>query len=152
VSHLDLYPTLTELAGIKAPANLQGQSLVPMLNDPNAVGRGWALTQVSRGGGKNRATVSRDKTSDGKRIFGYSLRTLRWRYTEWDEGNAGTELYDHDNDPGELVNLAAKPEHAKTVAELSAQVRAAAKATFPADGQTPELKEGPLWAPTLVDP
>lgn len=152
VSHLDLYPTLTELAGVKAPANLQGQSLVPMLNDANEVGRGWALTQVSRGGGKNRATVSRDKSSEGKRIFGYSLRTLRWRYTEWDEGNAGTELYDHDNDPGELVNLAAKPEHAKTVAELSAQVRAAAKTTFPADGKTPELKEGPIWAPNLTDP
>ena len=99
-----------------------------------------------------RATVSRDKASDGKRIFGYSLRTLRWRYTEWDEGNAGTELYDHDNDPGELVNLAAKPEHAKTVAELSAQVRAAAKTTFPADGKTPELKEGPIWAPNLTEP
>src|SRR5688572_2467446 len=51
VSHVDLYPTLTALADVKAPANLQGQSLVPMLKDPAEKGRGWALTQVVRGGG-----------------------------------------------------------------------------------------------------
>jgi iduronate 2-sulfatase len=152
VSHLDLYPTLTELAGVKAPANLQGQSLVPMLKDPNAKGRGWALTQVSRGGGARRATVTRDAGSDGKRFFGYSLRTPRWRYTEWDEGAQGRELYDHDADSQELVNLAGKPEHARTVAELSAQLRAAVKTTFPADGKTPEIiTESGIWAPQLVD-
>lgn len=153
VSHLDLYPTLTQLAGVKAPANLQGQSLMPMLKDPQAPGRGWALTQVTRGGGAKRATVTRDQSSDTKRLFGYSLRTPRWRYTEWDEGQAGRELYDHETDPKELQNLAAKAEHAATVAELSAQIRAAAKASFPANGETPPiLKEGGLWAPNLTEP
>ncbi len=153
VSHLDLYPTLAELCGVKAPANLQGQSLVPILKNPEAKGRGWAITQVSRGGGPNRATVSRDQGSEGKRFFGYSLRTPRWRYTEWDEGQQGRELYDHDADPGELKNLAGDPAHAATVAELSEQLRAAAKTTFPADGVTPPLKkEGPLWAPNLTEP
>jgi arylsulfatase A-like enzyme len=151
VSHLDLFPTLTELAGVKAPANLQGQSLVPMLKDPNAAGRGWALTQVVRGGNFNRQGAAPAKGDKGKRFFGYSLRTPRWRYTEWDEGTEGRELYDHDLDPRELTNLADKPEHAATVAELSAQVRAAAKTTFPADGKTPALKEG-LWAPNLTNP
>ncbi len=85
------------------------------------------------------------------RFFGYSLRTPRWRYTEWDEGAQGRELYDHDADPKELTNLADNPEHAKTVAELSAQLRAAAKTTFPADGKTPEIpKEAGLWAPLLI--
>ncbi len=153
VSHLDLYPTLTELAGVKAPANLQGQSLVPMLKDPNAVGRGWALTQVVRGGNFNRQGAAPAKGDKGNRFFGYSLRTARWRYTEWDEGKAGRELYDHDNDPGELTNLAEKAEHAATVAELSTQIRAAAKATFPADGKTPEIiKEGGIWTPNLTEP
>lgn len=152
VSHLDLYPTLTELAGVKAPANLQGQSLVPILKDPQAKGRGWAITQVVRGG-IGRPGKSAPIAASGKRFFGYSLRTDRWRYTEWDEGKEGAELYDHDADPGELKNLAADPAHSATVAELSAQLRTAAQSTFPPDGITPPLlKEGGLWAPNLTEP
>lgn len=153
VSHLDLYPTLTELCGVKAPANIQGQSLVGMLQDPNVKGRGWALTQVVRGGGFKRAGASAAAGDNGNRFFGYSLRTYRWRYTEWDEGNKGRELYDHESDPKELTNLANDPKYAKTVEELSKQLRDAAKSTFPADGKTPVLdKEGVMWAPNLTDP
>jgi len=136
VSHLDLYPTLTELCGVKAPGNIQGQSLVPLLKDVSLPGRGWALTQVSRGAG-------------AKHFFGYSLRTARWRYTEWDESRQGRELYDHNADPKELTNLAASPAQEAIITELSQQLRAAVKTTFPASGQTPEVKEG-LWAPQLV--
>lgn len=151
VAHIDLFPTLAELCGVKTPSNVQGQSLMPMLRDPGVAGRGWAITQVMRGGGPNRASVTTNVGSDGPRFFGYSLRTPRWRYTEWDEGRKGRELYDHEADPGELTNLAEKPDHAKTVDELSQQVRAAAKATFPPSGQTPGLKPG-LWAPNLAGP
>jgi iduronate 2-sulfatase len=150
VSLLDLYPTLTELCGVKAPSNIQGQSLLPMLKNTEEKGRGWALTQVMRGGG-NRPGAAAAQGAAGNRFFGYSLRTPRWRYTEWDEGNRGRELYDHDADPKELTNLADKPEHAATVAELSQQLRAAVKTTFPPDGQTPEIKkEGGLWAPQFM--
>lgn len=151
VSLIDVFPTLAELCGVKAPENLQGQSLVPMLRDPNAAGRGWAITQVMRGGGPARASVTTNVGADGPRYFGYTLRTPRWRYTEWDEGKKGRELYDHDADPRELTNLANKPEHAKTVEELSQQLRAAVKTTFPPSGETPELKPG-LWAPILTEP
>ncbi len=151
VSQLDLYPTLTELCGVKAPANLQGQSLVPILKDPSAKGRGWALTQVVRGGNFNRQGASGATGDKGQRFFGYSLRTPRWRYTEWAEGKQGRELYDHENDPAELTNLAELPAHAATVAELSTQIRTAAKSTFPADGVTPALREG-LWSPNLTEP
>lgn len=151
VGHIDLFPTLAELCGVKAPSNLQGQSLVALLNDPAATGRGWAITQVSRGGGANRATVTTDVGSDGRRYFGYSLRTSRWRYTEWDEGRQGRELYDHDADQHEITNLAQDPAHAQTVAQLSEQLRAAALATFPASGQRPEIQPG-LWAPNLTEP
>jgi iduronate 2-sulfatase len=139
VSHVDLFPTLAELCGIKAPDNLQGQSLAAMLKDPSAAGRGWALTQVVGGGGMQ-----------NKRTFGFSLRTPRWRYTEWDEGRLGRELYDHDADPRELTNLASDPQHTKTVAELSKQLQTAVAATLPQSGEIPPIKPG-LWAPTLVE-
>jgi iduronate 2-sulfatase len=89
--------------------------------------------------------------SKAKSFFGYSLRTPRWRYTEWDEGKEGRELYDHDSDPLEQTNLASKPEHAKTVAELSTQLQIAAKSTYPASGKSPELSQN-LWAPILSQP
>lgn len=151
ISHIDLFPTLAELCGVKTPDNLQGQSLVPILKDPTVTGRGWALTQVSRGGGPARATVGTDVSSNNKQFFGYTLRTPRWRYTEWDEGQKGRELYDHDADPRELTNLATVAEQAKTVEELSTQLHAAVKASFPASGVAPPVKPG-LWAPNLTNP
>jgi iduronate 2-sulfatase len=151
VSHLDLYPTLAELTGVRGATNLQGQTLVPMLKDPAATGRGWSLTQVVRGGNIRRFGASAATGDAGNRFFGYTLRTARWRYTEWDEGAKGRQLYDHDADPRELANLAEKPEHAATVATLSAQLRAAVKTTFPPSGITPEIQPG-LWAPMVVDP
>jgi iduronate 2-sulfatase len=151
VGLIDLYPTLTELCGVEAPANLQGQSLVPMLKDSSVSGRGWAITQVVRGGGFNRMGAAPAVADNGKRIFGYTLRTPRWRFTEWDEGRQGHELYDHEADPKELTNLADQPAQAATVAELSAKLREAVKTTFPPEGQTPELRPD-LWPPQLTTP
>ncbi|RUL85638.1 sulfatase [Tautonia sociabilis] len=138
VGLVDLYPTLAELCGVSPPDNLQGQSLVPLLRDPEAPGRGWALSQVRRGGGPNG-------------FEGYSIRTPRWRYTEWDDGGRGRELYDHDADPRELTNLADDPGHAETVAELSALLLEAVRSTFPPSGEVPALRNG-LWAPNLTNP
>jgi len=152
VGLIDLYPTLADLCGVKAPENLQGQSLAGILKDTTQTGRGWVLSQVVRGGGFKRAGASAAKGDNGKRIFGYSLRTPRYRYTEWDEGKEGRELYDHDTDPKELTNLADKPEHAATVKELSGQLQAAAKASFPADGITPKVSETGMWSPNLTKP
>ncbi len=151
ISHVDLFPTLAELCNVKAPENLQGQSLVPMLRDSKIEGRGWALTQVMRGGGPNRASVTTNVGSEGARYFGYSLRTARWRYTEWDDGKKGRELYDHDTDPKEITNLADKAEYKSVIEELSKQIASASKQTFPADGKTPELSTT-LWAPNLTNP
>ena len=143
VSHIDIFPTLAELCNITAPDNIQGQSLVPMLKDSSVTGRGWAITQVSRGGGQ--------ANSRNPRFFGYSLRTARWRYTEWDEGRQGRELYDHQNDPRELTNLANQPEYAATIAQLAEQIRTATATTFPESGTTPVLRTD-VWAPNLTDP
>ena len=58
-----------------------------------------------------------------RKAWGYSIRTERWRYTEWLEGKAGRELYDHQNDGGEVTNLADRAEHAKLIGELSAKLK-----------------------------
>ncbi len=153
VGLIDLYPTLAELCSVRAPENLQGQSLAPILKDPDAKGRGWVLSQVVRGGGFKRQGASAATGDNGKRIFGYALRTDRWRYTEWDEGKAGKELYDHEKDPKELTNLADKPEHADAQSKLADQLHAAVKTTFPANGETPKIPEGNvMYSPQLVDP
>jgi len=107
VELLDLYPTVTDLCSVVAPEGLEGRSLVPLLDNPRQDWKQAAYTQVRRG-----------------RTDGRSVRTERWRYTEWDGGAQGAELYDHDSDPGEYQNLAADPAHAETVTELKASLAA----------------------------
>ncbi|WP_218280773.1 sulfatase/phosphatase domain-containing protein [Verrucomicrobium spinosum] len=108
-----------------------------------------ALTQVTRAN----AVDVRIRPASGKSpqhsFVGYSLRTTRWRYTEWDEGRAGAELYDHEADPQELANLASRPELAQTVATLKNQLHKAVQSTFPPTGVTPPVKEGRTWYPVL---
>jgi iduronate 2-sulfatase len=106
VELLDLYPTLADLTGLKPVAPLDGASLRPLLANAQAHWDRPAFTQVERQG-----------------FGGNSVRTPRWRYTEWDEGRRGTELYDHDRDPGELHNLAADPAQSAVVAEMKALVK-----------------------------
>jgi len=112
VELLDLYPTLADLCGLKAPTNLEGQSLRPLLVSPNSdTWKKPAVTQIWH----------------GKKAWGYSIRTERFRYTEWLEGKAGRELYDHRNDPDEITNLADDASQAEQVATLSASLRAYVK-------------------------
>jgi len=105
VEFLDIYPTLADLAGLPAPAGLQGRPLSPLLRNPQAEWPHPALTQVRRGP----ASAS---------FMGYSVRTEQWRYTEWDEGKRGVELYNERDDPDELRNLAADPKYRTTVSEM----------------------------------
>jgi iduronate 2-sulfatase len=121
---IDVYPTLADLCDLSAPANLPGKSLAPQLTDPALPGKGYALTQVRRaaGGGK-KAKAAKAATGAPGPFPGYSLRTDRWRYTEWDGGSRGVELYDHDHDPYEYTNLAQDPRHTATVKQLSAKLR-----------------------------
>lgn len=107
VELLDLYPTLAELCQLPAPATLQGKSLAPLLDNPQAPWDKPAFTQVWRGG-----------------FSGHSVRTERFRLTEWANGQRGRELYDYQNDPHELHNLADDPAHATTRANLEKLIRA----------------------------
>lgn len=160
VSQVDLYPTLAELCSLSVSDKLQGQSLVPMLQDSQESGRGWALTQVQRPANArsdqpfdNQALGAAESTRRQERgaFMGYSLRTQRWRYTQWDEGREGEELYDHDADPGEQNNLAADPAYSELIQQLSMQLRSAVASSFPDSGEMPSIRPEP-WAPNLTDP
>lgn len=113
VELIDIYPTLADLTGLKAPDNLQGASLRPLLDDPATTWSRPAFTQTARG------------KKDGEFVFGRSVRTSRWRYTEWQDGAAGAELYDHDKDPKEYTNLAQDPRFAADRAQLSSLLKTA---------------------------
>lgn len=144
VGLIDVAPTLLELARVPGRDKLPGQSLVPMLQNPATPGRGWALSQVTRGGGRNQ----------GGPYMGYSLRTPRWRFTRWgDAGEHGLELYDHAADPRELTNLAKSPEHQATIETLAQQLTAAVATTFPPNGERPTIPQGSvMWNPNVTDP
>lgn len=107
VEFVDIYPTVADLCGLPCPPHVEGQSLRPLLENPQTRWTKPALTQVLR----------RDLIPY---VMGYSVRTERWRYTEWDGGKGGAQLYDHDADPHEWNNLARDPKYAPTVAELKA--------------------------------
>ena len=95
-SLIDIYPTLAELCGLEAPAELEGDSLVPLLRDPAATTGRAVVTMFNPGNG--------------------SLRTDRWRYIRYADGTE--ELYDHLSDPHEWSNLAGSQHHAERLREL----------------------------------
>ncbi len=96
VSLIDIYPTLIDLCDLPKLKILDGQSLAPLLENPQ---RKWDTPVVMTYGPNNHA-----------------IKTERWRYIQYHDG--GQELYDHDQDPNEWVNLAMFPEHQKMVRKL----------------------------------
>jgi arylsulfatase A-like enzyme len=100
---VDIYPTLADLTNLTPPKSVAGKSLLPALSDPSAQLRDSAFSQLGTG---------------------YSIRTSRYRYTEWgEEASQGAELYDRSTDPEELVNLIDKPDQQNTIQELSTRLR-----------------------------
>lgn len=83
VSLIDIFPTILKLAGIDARA-CDGASLLPLLDTPHTSERKPVITTWGKGN--------------------HSLRTERWRYTRYADGEE--ELYDHSTDPHEWTNLA----------------------------------------------
>jgi arylsulfatase A-like enzyme len=109
---VDIYPTLCEACQLSIPLQLEGLSLLPVIEQPT---RPWKTAAFSRLG--NNAN---------------SIRTQRYRYTEWGRnGSRGIELYDYDTDPDETVNRANLPENAELVADLSERLHAGWQAALP---------------------
>jgi uncharacterized sulfatase len=107
VELVDLYPTLAELCALPAPPGLEGKSFRSLLENPAGDGRKAAYSILRR----------------GRSVAGRTVRTERWRYTEWNGGALGTELYDYASDAAEESNLASDPAHSKTKGELAKLLR-----------------------------
>lgn len=115
VEMLDFYPTLAGLCGLeKVPSTLHGKNLQPLLTNPSSPWDRPAISQV-RGNGANK-------------IMGYSIRTERYRYTEWDGEKEGIELYDYQKDPAELKNVAKDPSYTRIKDQLAARLHQTAQA------------------------
>ncbi len=112
VEFVDVYPTLAAAAGLNLPAHLEGSSLLPLLDDPKTPWKQAAFSQYPR--------------NNHGRFMGYSMRTDRYRYTRWVKRSTGEtsfcELYDHQADPAENINIANLPEHASILKQLDAQM------------------------------
>ena len=106
---VDLYPTISELAGLVTSGNLQGKSLVKTLDKPNKKVRDMVFS-VSQGG----------KT--------FLLRTDDWAFIQYNEdASAGMELFDMNKDPKQYTNLASNPEYSKIVSTFQGKLKSKLK-------------------------
>jgi arylsulfatase A-like enzyme len=97
VDLMHVFPTLVDLCGMEAPGHLEGKSLRPLLERPDAE---WPLPAISTG----------DWAS-------HAVRSDRFRYIRYGDGSE--ELYDHDSDPSERVNLAGLGDYTALKQELA---------------------------------
>lgn len=126
VESVDIYPTLAQLCGLPQPSQLEGLSLVPVIDDPARPWKQAVFSQYGRG--------PTSKFDPAVNPMGRSIRTDRYRYTEWRDPQGvlvGTELYDQQNDSQDNTNLAARSENAGLVKQLSAQLQQGWKAALP---------------------
>ena len=86
-----------------------------MLDDPDRIWEKPAITALGR--------LDKQGTEGKRTVVGRSVRTERYRYTEWNEGREGRELYDHRSDPNEFTNLAGDPDQLATVLRLQRLLR-----------------------------
>ena len=131
VELVDLYPTLADLCGLPSPECLEGTSFRPVLEDPDVPWKSAIFSEVQRNG-----------------AHGRSVRTARYRYTEWTplqgDADAEFELYDLANDPKEYDNLAGSPEHQPAIDSLATVLKDGWQAAVPGA----EAAEGTLLSAT----
>jgi iduronate 2-sulfatase len=106
VEFLDLYPTVAEFCGVTPPHKLSGRSLRAVLGDVARPHKDAAFTLVTR----------------GPQTFGRSVRTERWRFTQWSDGQ--TELYDHSTDAEETRNVSSDSASSPVLTEMKKRLDA----------------------------
>jgi iduronate 2-sulfatase len=131
VELVDMFPTLLELSNIKVKSYLQGTSFVPLMKNPELSWKPAVFSQFHR---------RPNHSPDGKRYMGYSMNTKRYHYVEWhywdnDKKIPGEltdiELFDHQNDPQENINIANLPENKKLVESLARELHDGWRAAIP---------------------
>jgi arylsulfatase A-like enzyme len=128
---VDLYPSLCEICELPAPLGLEGSSFVPLFADPDRIWKRAVFSQSPReipGVGSG---------------MGYSMRTARYRYTEWtaeDNPFRAAELYDYQVDPLEQRNIANRPENISLVNGLAGMLREGWRASLPPSDIRPSEK------------
>jgi arylsulfatase A-like enzyme len=106
VELVDIYPTLAELCQLPLPRHVEGRSVVPLLANPDVDWKRAVFSQFPR-------------RVAGGTTMGYSVRTSRYRYTEWKDASGSVELYDLAADPFNDLNLARQPQYREQVLELA---------------------------------
>jgi len=102
VEFVDIFPTLAQLAGQTPPTNLEGQSLVPLLDNPSRPWKSAAFSVVTAPNG----------------IMGRCALTGKYRYVRWTGPYPDEELYNHETDPKEYTNLAKLPQQAALLNQM----------------------------------
>ena len=122
---VDIYPTLCKLCELPLPSYLEGTSFYLLTINSNLKWKTAAFSQYPRSG-----------------YMGYTMKTDRYRYTEWRNKSSGAvyarELYDHLTDPEENYNIAGRPENAGLVLELAAALDAGWRGALPPGPQSAE--------------
>jgi len=122
VEFVDVYPTLAEVCGLKAPDECEGTSFVPVLKDVKVAWKKAAFSQYPR------------PVPNVGRVMGYAVRTERYRLVAWenaDKSFAKYELYDYQADPDEKENHAGQAEYAERLRELQAVLKVGWKGAKP---------------------
>ena len=160
VELIDIFPTLTELAGLPVPplcpvnskyplVCVEGTSLTPLLKDPTQQWKKAAFSQYSRPAAGMQVIPNEppfDKTEHSENVMGYTMRVEQYRFTEWYRFNRttatpnftdiwGTELYNHTEPTvffnDENINMAHQPDMQDLVKSLRKMLQAGWRAAMP---------------------
>ncbi len=104
---IDIYPTLADFCELRGvPEYLEGESFANILENPLQEFRSAVQATTRRG-----------------EMEGKMVKTKKWRYVEWDNGEKGAELYDQTHDPIEYHNLANDVKYDSVINEMKMLLR-----------------------------
>ena len=129
--HVDVFPTLCELAGVRVPTNLAGKSLLSVMKNNKAVVKNFAISQYHR-------TIKQDEVKKlglaNRKVEGYAIRTDKYRYVMWlnndfhasepftEKRIYAVEMYDYVKDPLEKINVVNEPAYTSIAKDIKARL------------------------------